>query len=94
MLDLCLLQDVLGPDGHGGFQHAVHLAHALVELRNHVYVTQGQVRQLKALWDKLSDRDKAPISFPARHQKRLTKGRFKSRPSKTSNTPGVHSMTR
>lgn len=25
---LCLLQDVCGPDGHGRYQHVVHLAHA------------------------------------------------------------------
>ncbi|XP_060939446.1 uncharacterized protein LOC133016132 [Limanda limanda] len=54
----------------------------------------GQVREIGALWQKLSDRDKAPISFPPRHQKQLTKGRFKSRGSATDTTPGVDSVTR
>ncbi|CAB1441185.1 unnamed protein product [Pleuronectes platessa] len=60
---------VLGPDGHGGYQHAAHLAQALVALRERPYVTQREVREIGALWQKLSDRDKAPISFPPRHQK-------------------------
>ncbi|XP_034440815.1 uncharacterized protein LOC117761228 [Hippoglossus hippoglossus] len=74
-------EEVRGPDGHRGYQHAVHLAHALVELRHHAFVTQRQVREIVSLWQKLSDRDKAPISFPQR------------RCSKTAHTPGVDSVT-
>ncbi len=75
-----LLQVVLGPDGQGGYQHTVRLAQALVELRHHAFVTQRQVREIVALWQKLSDRDKA------------LKGRFKT--SKQAHTPGQDSVKR
>ena len=68
------MQDAVGPDGHGGYQHVVHLANALVELRAHGFVTQRQTRNIIALWDKLSERDKAP----PRHQDRLVRGQFKT----------------
>ncbi len=87
-----LLQVVLGPDGQGGYQHTVRLAQALVELRHHAFVTQRQVREIVALWQKLSDRDKAAISFPPRHQDRLVKGRFKT--SKQAHKPGQDSVKR
>ncbi|CAB1445510.1 unnamed protein product [Pleuronectes platessa] len=39
----------------------------LGELRERPYARPGQVRQIGGLWQKLSDRDKALISFPPRH---------------------------
>ncbi|XP_062245750.1 uncharacterized protein LOC133955102 [Platichthys flesus] len=75
-------EEVRGPDGHSGYQHAVHLAHALVELRHHAFVTERQVREIVALWQKLSHRDKAPTSFPQGHW------------SKTACMPGGDSVTR
>ncbi|KAG7229038.1 hypothetical protein INR49_013157, partial [Caranx melampygus] len=60
--------DERGPDGHGGYQHTVRLARALVELRHQAFVTQLQVREIVELWQKLSDWDKAAISFPLRRQ--------------------------
>ena len=64
---LCaFLQDAVGPDGHGGYHLVVALAHALVDLRHRTFVTQRQAREIIALWQKLSDRDKAAV-FPSRY---------------------------
>ena len=65
MSRLCaFLQDVVGPDGHGGYQLVVPLAHALVDLRDRAFVPHRQARDIIALWQKLSDRDKAAVTFP------------------------------
>ena len=56
-------EDVLGPDGQGGYQHIVVLAQALVELRHRRYVTPRQAREVTALWLKLSGWDKAAVKF-------------------------------
>ncbi|KAJ8251279.1 hypothetical protein GJAV_G00219620 [Gymnothorax javanicus] len=72
--------DSYDPHGHRGYQHAIPLAHALVELRHQACVTQRQVKEIVALWQKLSDRDKAAISFPSR---------FMTTASKRADTPGV-----
>ena len=63
-LKLVSFQEVIGPDGHPGYHHLVALAHALVELRHHAFVTQRRSREIIALWEKLTDRDKVPVSFP------------------------------
>ncbi|KAG7454080.1 hypothetical protein MATL_G00263900 [Megalops atlanticus] len=85
--------DVVGPDGHGGYQHVVALAHGLAELRHHAFVTQRQAREIVALWQKMSDRDKAAVTFPPRHQDRLVQGRFKTS-HRRAHTPGVDSVKR
>ena len=66
---LCaFLQDVVGPDGHGGYQLVVPLAYALVDLRHRAFVPHRQARDIIALWEKLSDWDKAAVTFPLRHR--------------------------
>ncbi|KAG7524491.1 hypothetical protein JOB18_012650 [Solea senegalensis] len=71
-------EDVIGPDGHPGYHHLVALAHSLVELRHRPFVTAHQSREVVALWEKLTERDKALVTFPRRHQDRLVQGRFKT----------------
>ena len=92
---LCaFLQDVMGPDGHGGYHHVTALANALADLRHRRFVTQRQARVIIALWQRLSDRDKAPVAFPPRHQDRLVQGRFKTTQRRQAHTPGVDSVRR
>ena len=82
-------EDVLGPDGQGGYQHIVVLAQALV-------VTPRQAREVTAVWLKLSGWDKAAVKFlppPPRHQDRLVQGRFRTT-KRTAHTPGVDSVKR
>ncbi|XP_058509620.1 uncharacterized protein LOC131475475 [Solea solea] len=86
-------EDVVGPDGHPGYHHVVALAHGLVELRHHAFVTARQSREVVALWEKLTERDKAPVTFPRHHQDRLVKGRFKTS-NQHAHTPGVESVKR
>ena len=94
MSRLCaFLQDVVGPDGHGGYQLVVPLAHALVDLRDRAFVPHRQARDIIALWQKLSDRDKAAVTFPPRHQDRLVQGRFKTS-HRHAHIPGVDSVKR
>nr|XP_061797805.1 uncharacterized protein LOC133589111 isoform X1 [Nerophis lumbriciformis] len=70
-------EDVLGPDGNGGYQHVCRLATALVALRRQMFVQPRQERHIVELWQKLTDGDKAPlISLPPRHTPKLNKGRF------------------
>ncbi|XP_026185340.1 uncharacterized protein LOC113143926 [Mastacembelus armatus] len=85
-------KDVIGPDGLGGYQHVTALAHTLVELLHQAFVPQHQAWQIVELWLKLTDRDKAAVSFPPCHQDRLVKGRFKT--SRSAHTPGVDSVQR
>ncbi|XP_051249211.1 uncharacterized protein LOC127359470 [Dicentrarchus labrax] len=86
-------EDVIGPDGRGSYQHVVALAQALVELRHRRYVTPRQAREVTALWLKLSDWDKAAVTFPPRHQDRLVQGRFRTT-QRHAHTPGVDSVKR
>ena len=86
-------QDVVGPDGQPGYHHAVALAHGLVELRHHAFVTARQTRGIIALWERLTERDKAPVTFTPRHQDRLAKGRFKTS-NRHAHIPGVDSVKR
>nr|XP_043909248.1 uncharacterized protein LOC122786817 [Solea senegalensis] len=85
-------EDVIGPDGHPGYQHVVALAHSLVELRQHAFVTARQSREVVTLWEKLTERDKAPVTLPRRcHQDRLVQGRFKTS-NRHAHAPGVESV--
>ncbi|XP_053730493.1 uncharacterized protein LOC128764613 [Synchiropus splendidus] len=67
---------VVGPDGHPGYQHILALALALAMLRHRPFVSQKQANDIIALWQRLPDRDKQPVSFPPRHQDRIIRGRF------------------
>ncbi|XP_061878173.1 uncharacterized protein LOC133630604 [Entelurus aequoreus] len=70
-------EDVLGPDGNGGYQHVCRLATALVALRRQMSVQPRQERHVIELWQKLTDGDKTPLSLPPRHAPKLNKRRFK-----------------
>ncbi|XP_061638983.1 uncharacterized protein LOC133482640 isoform X2 [Phyllopteryx taeniolatus] len=65
-------ENVLGPDGHGGYRHVCHLVSALVELHLRSFVTPSQVANIRDLWLK------APVALPLRHKDRSSKGRFKT----------------
>ncbi|XP_051788938.1 uncharacterized protein LOC127529436 [Erpetoichthys calabaricus] len=84
----------LGADTGPGYEHVVNLASSLMTLRHRAYVTQQQVAEIVALWERLPEGDKAPVRFPPRHQERLVKGRFRRKHSQTSVTPGVESLRR
>ena len=88
-----LFQEVVGPDGEPGYRQLVALAHALVELRHHAFVTVRQTREIIALWERLTERDKAAVTFTPRHQDRLVKGRFKTS-TRHTHVPGVDSVKR
>ena len=84
---LCaFLQDAVGPDGHGGYHLVVALAHALVDLRHRRFVTQRQAREIIALWQKLSDRDKAAVIFAPRYRLKTS--------HRPTHIPGVDSVRR
>ncbi|XP_061753808.1 uncharacterized protein LOC133551273 isoform X2 [Nerophis ophidion] len=85
-------EDVLGPDGNGGYQHVCRLATALVALRRQMFVPPRQERHIIELWQKLTDGDKAPPSLPPRHAPKLNKGRF--RVSRQHHLEGVASVKR
>lgn len=53
-----------------------------------------QVDDIVCLWQSLLDYDKQRIRFSARHQDRLTTGRFRSPKKKAVFTPGVDSLKR
>ncbi|XP_028997912.1 uncharacterized protein LOC114850102 [Betta splendens] len=80
--------DALGPDGRSGYQHVTALAHALVELCHHTYVTQLKAREIVALWEKLLDHDKAPVAPP----RQLVTGHFRS--LRSSSIAGMDSVQR
>ncbi|XP_051779770.1 uncharacterized protein LOC114645273 [Erpetoichthys calabaricus] len=86
--------NIFGPDTGPCYEHVVNLACSLLQLRHHAYVTQQQVAEIVALWERLPEGDKAPVRFPLRHQERLVKGRFRLKHSQTSVTPGVESLQR
>ncbi|XP_061752404.1 uncharacterized protein LOC133550436 [Nerophis ophidion] len=85
-------EDVLGPDGNGGYQHVCRLATALVALRRQMFVPPRQERHIVELWQKLTDGDKAPLNLPPRHAPKLNKGRFKV--SRQHHLEGVASVKR
>ena len=59
---------------------------ALVDLRHRRFVTQRQAREIIALWQKLSDRDKAAVIFAPRYRLKTS-----HRPTRI---PGVDSVRR
>ena len=86
------MQDIIGPGGQPGYHHAVLLAKEVVKLRNSPYVRPSQAATLITLWQKLSDRDKAPVSLPRRYRSTLGKGTFKA--GKKNRAPGEESLKR
>ncbi|KAM3599333.1 uncharacterized protein V6R79_003950 [Siganus canaliculatus] len=68
-------EDVRGPDGRPGYQHVVHLALALVDLRHHPYMTQRQKERIIELWQKLAAVDQKAVTFTPRHQETRAKRR-------------------
>ena len=90
-----LSQDVIGPDGHGGYHHVVHLAKEVVKLRTARYVRPSQAERIVALWRKLAEVDKNPVNFPRRYRDTLNKGRFKAgKTGRKSCVPGADSVKR
>ena len=53
-----------GQPGYHGYHHVVALAQGLVELCHHTFVTVRQTREMVALWVRLTERDKAAVTFP------------------------------
>ncbi|KAM8867922.1 uncharacterized protein ACB058_005817 [Synchiropus picturatus] len=85
---------VVGPDGHPGYQHVVALALALAELRHRPFVSQRQANDIIALWQRLPDRDKQPVSFPPRHQDRFVRGHLRTSHRRADSAPSMESMKR
>ncbi|XP_053091155.1 uncharacterized protein LOC113534513 isoform X1 [Pangasianodon hypophthalmus] len=79
-----------------GMDRVDSLADYLVELRHQTGLTLSsqQVSEIVALWQNLLDFDKQRVVFAARHQERLTTGRFRSPKKKAVFTPGVESLKR
>ncbi|XP_028302297.1 uncharacterized protein LOC114463168 [Gouania willdenowi] len=75
----------VGDDGTPGYQHVVGLAERLVQLRLLNCVSQRQAEEKVQLWQRLPERDKAPLVFPPRFRDQLTHGRFKK--PKSSRAP-------
>ncbi|KAL2082093.1 hypothetical protein ACEWY4_021911 [Coilia grayii] len=67
-------EDVVRPDGNGGYHHTVALAHALVALRNEAIISQHQATQIIALWQRMTERDKAVGDPITSHQGTPTPG--------------------
>ncbi|XP_053724454.1 uncharacterized protein LOC128760806 isoform X1 [Synchiropus splendidus] len=85
---------VVGPDGHPGYQHVVALALALAELRHRPFVSQRQANDIIALWQRLPERDKQPVSFPPRHQDRFVRGHLRTSHRRADTAPSMESMKR
>ncbi|XP_067281054.1 uncharacterized protein [Pseudorasbora parva] len=79
-----------------GMDRVDRLAEYLVELRTSTGLTlsRHQVDDIVCLWQSLLDYDKQRVKFSARHQDRLTTGRFRSPKKKAVFTPGVDSLKR
>ncbi|KAB5574970.1 hypothetical protein PHYPO_G00215240 [Pangasianodon hypophthalmus] len=79
-----------------GMDRVDSLADYLVEMRHQTGLTLSsqQVSEIVALWQNLLDFDKQRVVFAARHQERLTTGRFRSPKKKAVFTPGIDSFTR
>ncbi|KAL2082089.1 hypothetical protein ACEWY4_021907 [Coilia grayii] len=67
-------EDVVRPDGNGGYHHTVALARSLVALRNEDIVSQHQATQIIALWQRITERDKAVGDPITSHQGTPTPG--------------------
>ncbi|XP_041836778.1 uncharacterized protein LOC121636980 [Melanotaenia boesemani] len=87
-------EEVQGPDGQPGYQHVLKLAKALVEVRSLQGLPDSRVDRLIALWQTLPEGDKQRVVYPARHQERQTKGRFKAAKGKNTSCPGKESLQR
>ncbi|XP_051915356.1 uncharacterized protein LOC127596645 [Hippocampus zosterae] len=85
-------EDVVGPDGRGGYQHVCRLADALVQLRVNAFVKPSQVSRIKDLWEKLPDHDKGPPQAPPPRRKPMVQGRFKN--SKGRHVPSMEAAKR
>ncbi|XP_034436951.1 uncharacterized protein LOC117759113 [Hippoglossus hippoglossus] len=72
------------------------LADYLVGLRNETGLTLNnlQASTIIALWQNLLPYDRQRVEYAARHQSRLTTGRYRVSKKKAEFTPGVESMTR
>ncbi|CAM4560459.1 unnamed protein product [Leuciscus chuanchicus] len=79
-----------------GMDRVDRLAEYLVELRTSTGLTlsRQQVDDIVCLWQSLLEYDKQRVKFAARHQDRLTTGRFRSPKKKAVFTPGVDSLKR
>ncbi|KAK2899283.1 hypothetical protein Q8A73_012412 [Channa argus] len=84
------IADVRRKDRNSKSANITALSYALMGLHHQAYVTQQQALDIVALWLKLSDRDKAAVSFFPRHQDRLVKGHFKT--SQSAHTAGIDNV--
>ena len=91
-----LSQDVIGPDGQGGWHHVVRLATVLATLRGARFVLPSVALRIVNLWRKLSEADRAPVSFPPRYPTGTNQGRMfrTSKTGRQSSVPGVESRRR
>ncbi|KAL0963741.1 hypothetical protein UPYG_G00310350 [Umbra pygmaea] len=79
-----------------GMDRVDSLAEYLVGLRNETGQTLSnqQTTTIVSLWQNLLPYDQQKVAYAARHQARLTVGRFKAPKRRAEFTPGVESMTR
>ena len=85
----------MGPDNVPGYDKVQTLAYALIRLQDpsRVAALSGdEVDRLVECWSTLDENDKKKITYSARHQDKLIKGRFKA--SKKIVAPGVESTRR
>ncbi|XP_066528394.1 uncharacterized protein [Hoplias malabaricus] len=83
-----------GPDGAPGYECVVRLARYLVDLRDEACLSEKQVADIVALWNRLPDVDKQRVSYQSRHRERLLQGRFKASHAKSTVSSGVESLKR
>ncbi|XP_036419498.1 uncharacterized protein LOC118803096 [Colossoma macropomum] len=91
-------EEHLAVDEHGmpGMDRVDSLAEYLVELRTQTSLTlsRQQASTIVALWQNMLDYDKQRVVFAARHQDKLTTGRFRSPKKRAEFTPGMDSLKR
>ena len=85
----------VGPKNIPGYDHVVHLAQYLVELRHaaELALTNVQANEVIRRWQMLHQYDKAKLVNAQRFQRQST-GRFKTSKKKSGVAPGVESTTR
>lgn len=82
-------EDSVGPSNISGYDKVVALADFLVSLKDSSgALTHQQTSTIIKLWNELSEYDRKPITFPARHQPQLVDGRFKAS-KKSTVVPGL-----
>lgn len=87
-------EDSVGPSNISGYDKVVALADFLVSLKDSSgALTHQQTSTIIKLWNELSEYDRKPITFPARHQPQLVDGRFKAS-KKSTVVPGLDSTRR